>query len=166
MIKLCVFRGKKIMSAILKNPLLRLRTMEVEDLEQVMMIEELSYINPWAKGIFRDCLRVGYCSWVMEIDEDIIGYGVMSVAAGEAHVLNICIQPDFQGRGLGRKILRRLFILARDHKVDTIFLEVRASNRVAQMLYESEGFNEIGQRRGYYPAEKGREDALVFAKVL
>ena len=154
------------MSAILKNPLLRLRAMEVEDLEQVMMIEELSYTHPWAQGIFRDCLRVGYCSWVMEIDEEVIGYGVMSIAADEAHVLNICIQPDFHGRGLGRKILHRLLTLAKDHNVDTVFLEVRASNRVAQMLYESEGFNEIGQRRGYYPADGGREDALVFAKVL
>ncbi len=154
------------MSAILKNPLLKLRTMEVEDLDAIMMIEELTYTHPWTKGIFRDCLRVGYCSWVMEIDGEVIGYGVMSVAAGEAHILNICIQPDFQGRGLGRKILHRLVTLARDHGVDTMFLEVRCSNRVAQILYESEGFNEIGQRRGYYPHTDGREDALVFAKVL
>ena len=154
------------MSAILKNPLLKLRTMEVEDLDAVMMIEELTYTHPWTIGIFRDCLRVGYCSWVMEIDGEVIGYGVMSVAAGEAHILNICIQPDFQGRGLGRKIMHRLVTLARDHGVDTMFLEVRYSNRVAQILYESEGFNEIGQRRGYYPHSDGREDALVFAKVL
>jgi len=154
------------MSAILKNPLLRLRTMEIEDLDQVMMIEELTYAHPWTRSIFRDCLRVGYCAWVMEIDDEVIGYGVMSVAAGESHVLNICIQPDFHGRGLGRKILHRLITLARDHGVDTMFLEVRASNRIAQMLYESEGFNEIGQRRGYYPTNQGREDALVFAKVL
>ncbi|NNJ90220.1 MAG: ribosomal protein S18-alanine N-acetyltransferase [Gammaproteobacteria bacterium] len=154
------------MSAILKNPLLRLRTMEQEDLEQVMDIEELCYSHPWTHGIFSDCLRVGYCCWVMELDGDIIGYGVMSVAAGEAHILNICILPDFQGRGLGRKILARLLLLAKDHNVDTVFLEVRINNRVAQVLYESEGFNEIGQRHGYYPAENGREDALVFAKVL
>ncbi len=154
------------MSAILKNPLLRLRTMEQEDLEQVMDIEELCYSHPWTHGIFSDCLRVGYCCWVMELDGDIIGYGVMSVAAGEAHILNICILPDFQGRGLGRKILVRLLTLAKDHKVDTVFLEVRISNRVAQVLYESEGFNEIGQRHGYYPADNGREDALLFARVL
>lgn len=140
--------------------------MEIEDLDQVMMIEELTYAHPWTRSIFRDCLRVGYCAWVMEIDDEVIGYGVMSVAAGESHVLNICIQPDFHGRGLGRKILHRLITLARDHGVDTMFLEVRASNRIAQMLYESEGFNEIGQRRGYYPTNQGREDALVFAKVL
>ena len=154
------------MSAILKNPLLRLRTMEQEDLEHVMDVEELCYSHPWTHAIFSDCLRVGYCCWVMELDGDIIGYGVMSVAAGEAHILNICILPEFQGRGLGRKILARLLLLAKEHNVDTVFLEVRISNRIAQVLYESEGFNEIGQRNGYYPAENGREDALVFAKVV
>lgn len=154
------------MSAILKNPLLRLRAMNVDDVVDVMDIEYKSYDHPWTHGIFEDCLRVGYCSWVMELDGEIIGYGVMSIAAGEAHVLNICIDPDYQGRGLGRKILARLLSLAKDHNVDTVFLEVRISNQVAQMLYESEGFNEIGQRRGYYPAFEGREDALVYAKVI
>jgi len=154
------------MSAILKNPLLRLRTMNVEDLDAIMAIEETCYDHPWTSGIFRDCLRVGYCSWVMELDDDIIGYGVMSIAASEAHILNICMQSEYQGRGLGRKILKRLLNLARDHHVETVFLEVRIGNKVAQMLYESEGFNEIGQRRGYYPASHGREDALVFAKTL
>ena len=154
------------MSAILKNPLLRLRVMEVDDLDEIMRIEELSYPYPWTLGIFRDCLRVGYCSWVMELDGDAIGYGVMSVAAGEAHILNICIHPDFQGRSLGRKMLHRLVSLAKDHSVDTIFLEVRFSNKIAQLLYESEGFNELAVRPGYYPGKNGRENALVFAKVL
>jgi ribosomal-protein-alanine N-acetyltransferase len=154
------------MSAILKNPLLRLRTMEEDDLERVMVIETSCYDHPWTHNIFSDCLRVGYCAWVMEIDEEIIGYGVMSIAAGESHILNICVHPDFQGRGLGRKILKRFISLAADHNVDTIFLEVRITNKVAQILYTSEGFNEIGQRRGYYPGDKGREDALVFARVL
>ena len=154
------------MSAILKNPLLHLRPMQLEDVEAVMDNELSAYEHPWTNGIFRDCLRVGYCCWVMELGEQVIGHGVMSVAAGESHILNICVSPQYQGRGLGRKILQRLLGLARDHKVATAFLEVRCSNRIAQLLYESEGFNEIGQRRGYYPGTKGREDALVFAKQL
>jgi ribosomal-protein-alanine N-acetyltransferase len=91
---------------------------------------------------------------------------VLSVAVGEAHVLNVCVHPDWQGRGLGRRILDRLLRLAREHEADTAFLEVRASNTVAQRLYESAGFNEIGVRRGYYPARVGREDAVVYAKTL
>ncbi len=135
-------------------------------MDAVMAIENQSYSHPWTEGIFRDCLRVGYCCWVMELENTIIGYGVMSVAAGEAHILNICVEPDYQGRGLGRKIMQRLLHLAGDHNVDMVFLEVRCTNRIAQILYESEGFNEIGQRRGYYPGTDGREDALLFAKAL
>jgi ribosomal-protein-alanine N-acetyltransferase len=154
------------MSAILKNPLLHLRPMQLEDVETVMQNELSAYEHPWTGGIFRDCLRVGYCCWVMELEDRVIGHGVMSVAAGEAHILNICVSPGFQGRGLGRKILQRLVSLARDHRVSTVFLEVRCSNRIAQLLYESENFQQIGQRRGYYPGTQGREDAIVFSREL
>jgi len=154
------------LSAILKNPLLRLRIMQTDDVDEVMDVEVRAYPHPWTKAIFYDCLRVGYCCWVMEIDGRLIGHGIMSIAAGEAHILNVCVDPDFQGRGLGRKILQRLMALAKDHQVQTLFLEVRCSNKVAQVLYESEGFNEIGRRPAYYPGVDKREDALVFAKEL
>ncbi len=154
------------MSAIFKNPMLHLRTMQPEDIETVMQVEVRAYTHPWTKGIFRDCLRAGYCCWVMELENLIIGHGVMSIAAGEAHILNLCVDPEFQGRGLGRKILQRLVYLAKEHQVQTLFLEVRCSNQIAQTLYESEGFNEIGYRRGYYPGDDKREDALVFAREL
>jgi len=132
----------------------------------VLAVERAGYPHPWTEGNFRDCLSAGYCCWVLEQDGEIIGHGVLSVAVGEAHVLNVCVRPDRQGRGLGRRILDRLLRLAREHAADTAFLEVRASNTVAQRLYESAGFNEIGLRRNYYPAHKGREDAVVYAKAL
>lgn len=154
------------MSAILKNPLLKLRTMQEDDIDRVLAIESSCYGYPWSKGIFQDCLRVGYPAWLMELDGQAIGFGVMSIAAGEAHILNICVLPEYQGRGVGRKILTRLVSLAKSHAVEKVFLEVRDSNRVAQLLYESEGFEVIGQRRGYYPSENGREDARVFAKQI
>jgi len=154
------------MSAILKDPLLRFRPMRTEDVDALYAIETQAYGYPWSIGIFHDCLRVGYCCWVCEIDQELIGYGVMSVAVGEAHILNLCVHPDWQSQGLGRRILGRMLNLARERHADTAFLEVRASNRPAQALYDSEGFNEIGQRCGYYPADEGREDALVYAKSL
>lgn len=154
------------MSAILKDPLLLFRPMRSEDVENLYAIETAAYSHPWTMGIFHDCLRVGYCCWVCEIDQELLGYGVMSVAVGEAHILNLCVRPDRQGHGLGRRILERLLNLARERHADTAFLEVRVSNLAAQALYDSEGFNEIGQRRGYYPADDGREDALVYAKTL
>ncbi len=154
------------MNAVLKDPLLRLRPMSEEDVEAVMEVEQAAYPYPWTAGIFRDCLRVGYCCWVCLQDEVLIGHGVISVAAGECHILNVCVHPEWQGHGLGRKMLRHLLNLGRRHQADTAFLEVRASNVRAIRLYNIEGFNEVARRRGYYPGNKGGEDALVFAKDL
>jgi ribosomal-protein-alanine N-acetyltransferase len=91
---------------------------------------------------------------------------VLSCAAAEAHVLNLCVAPEHQGHGHGRHLLRRLVDIARWHMSDRVFLEVRPSNPGAIALYHSEGFNEIGRRPNYYPAPRGREDAIVMAREL
>ena len=154
------------MSALLKEPFLQMRPMEEGDVPEVLAVERAGYPHPWTEGIFRDCLRAGYCCWVLQVEDRMVGHGVLSVAVGEAHILNVCVHPDWQGRGFGRRILERMLRLAREHEADTAFLEVRVSNTVAQRLYESAGFNEIGLRRGYYPSDNGREDAVVYAKAL
>jgi ribosomal-protein-alanine N-acetyltransferase len=144
----------------------QVRPMRQADIEAVSEIENRAYVFPWTPGIFRDCLRAGHQCWVLEADTKLLGYGVLSAAAGEAHILNICIAPEYQGRGHGRRLLRRLVDLARWHQAGQVFLEVRPSNPRAIELYRQEGFNEIGQRPNYYPAEKGREDAIVMAMEL
>lgn len=153
------------MSAIL-NIYPQLRPMRQEDLEEIMEVELRAYPFPWTEGIFRDCMRVGYSCWVMTEGSTLVGYAVMSMAAGECHVLNLCVRPERQGCGYGRILLRNLLEHARRHQVETVFLEVRPSNTPAVHLYTSEGFNEVGLRKRYYPAVKGREDALVLAKSL
>lgn len=153
-------------SAILNEPLLTIRPMRLTEVAEVMAVERAAYTHPWTEGIFLDCLRVGYCCWVCSLDEQLVGHGVLSVAAGEAHLLNLCVHPHSQRRGLGRRLLHRLLRLAAEHQADTVFLEVRVSNRAAIALYRSEGFNEVGLRRDYYPSPAGREDAVVFAKTL
>ncbi|HEX5664426.1 MULTISPECIES: ribosomal protein S18-alanine N-acetyltransferase [unclassified Lysobacter] len=144
----------------------RLRVMREDDLDAVMAIELRAYPFPWSRGIFRDCLRAGYPSWVLEDDEDIIGYGVLSVAADEAHILNLCTAPHRQGHGHGRRLLRALLQQARSRGAQRLFLEVRPSNPQAVALYMGEGFSEIGRRPRYYPAHHGREDAIVMAMEL
>jgi len=136
------------------------------DLGTVMDIESHVYDFPWTQGIFRDCLRVGYCCWCYENDGLIQGYGVMSVAAGESHILNITVRPESQRQGIGGKLMKHFLQLARRHDADTVMLEVRPSNKLAISLYEKLGFNEIGVRRNYYPADEGREDALILALSL
>ena len=146
--------------------LLSLRPMREDDLAAVQMIESRAYEFPWTVGIFRDCLRADYPAWVLHDGNRIAGYFLMSIAAGEAHVLNICVAPELQGQGHGRRLLHALLQMARGRHVSRVFLEVRPSNAHAIALYFDEGFNEIGRRPRYYPARDGREDALVMAIEL
>jgi ribosomal-protein-alanine N-acetyltransferase len=155
------------MSALPKT---HFRPMLAQDIPTIMPIELAAYPHPWTEKIMRDCLRTShYHGWVLESSEDkeIIGYLFLSVVVGEAHILNLCVNPKWQGQGWGRQLLHCSFKLAaRDYDANMCFLEVRPSNQPALALYESEGFNEIGMRRGYYPADKGREDAIVMAKSI
>jgi len=146
--------------------LLQLRPMKLADLNKVMDIELRAYPFPWTVGVFRDCLRAGYVAQILEYERTPIGHGVISVAAEEAHLLNLSIDPDYQAKGCGRYLLRALLNLAYQRGARRVFLEVRPSNAAALALYYSEGFNEIGLRRRYYPAIPEREDALVMAVEL
>lgn len=143
-----------------------LRPMLESDLDAVMAVELRAYPHPWSKKIFSDCLNVGYACLVYEEQGELLAYGVLSSAAGEAHVLNLCVAPESQGKGLGRYMLLQLIDLAQRAKARTVFLEVRFSNSIAQLLYHSMGFNELGVRPNYYPNGKGREDAMLFALSL
>lgn len=153
------------MVAVIK-PVIQVRAMRSEDLATVSAMENLSYDFPWSAGIFADCVKAGHPCWVLSVDADIAGYGILSMGAGEAHVLNLCIGPDYRGRGLGRHLLGRLLDIARWNGAERVFLEVRPSNPLAKALYESVGFNEIGRRPRYYPTHDGREDAIVMALDL
>jgi ribosomal-protein-alanine N-acetyltransferase len=159
------FYAKVFPNSVPRHDLLRLRKMMRSDLAQVMHIEQQNYAFPWQHDIFEDCLRVGYSCWVCEAMGQILAYGLLSMAAGEAHILNISVAPAEQKQGIGRKMLLHLIDVARG-KADTVFLEVRPSNRYAIALYENIGFNEIGIRKNYYPATDGREDALMMALQL
>ncbi|RUQ33869.1 MAG: ribosomal-protein-alanine N-acetyltransferase [Candidatus Competibacteraceae bacterium] len=143
------------------------RPMLFADLREITLIERRAYEFCWTDGIFRDCIRTGYFCRVLQIPHGPIqGYGILSAAAGEAHILNLCVREELQGRGLARQVLDHLLDLAYSVQTQTVFLEVRPSNHRAVRLYSAAGFCEIGLRIGYYPAAKGKEDALVMAKEL
>lgn len=143
-----------------------LRAMSVEDLDAVMAVEQDAYPFPWSRGNFSDSLSAGYSCWIFEAGEALVGYAVLMLAAGEAHLLNLTIASEWQRQGMGRRLLEHLIGVARKYCADTLFLEVRPSNRTACRLYESAGFNEMGRRRGYYPAGAGREDAVLMGLAL
>lgn len=143
-----------------------LRRMTEDDLPRVLAIERAAYEFPWSETIFRDCLKVGYPAWLYVDDDVVHGYVIMSVGAGEGHLLNLCVDPASQGRGIGTVLLCTMIKMARILRLSRLFLEVRESNRRAQRLYRRHGFSEVGRRRRYYPARDGREDALVMALGL
>ncbi|UCE89754.1 MAG: ribosomal protein S18-alanine N-acetyltransferase [Pseudomonadota bacterium] len=155
------------MSAVVKTEADGFRPMTLADLDEIMVIETAAYQHAWTAGIFRDCMHVGYCCWVYQEQGQIYCYYVMSMGAGEAHLLNLCVQPARQGEGLGRMMLGHMAGVAMAHRAETLLLEVRPSNRAAIGLYHSSGFNEVGMRRGYYPTDTDeREDAVIMARAL
>ena len=150
------------MAAVLK-PALEIRAMRRADLGRVADIEQASYRFPWTRGIFADCLRVGYRCYVLTSEGHIVGYAIVSMAMDESHLLNLCIAPELRRQGLARILLGHVIDELALIGLARLFLEVRPSNPGAVALYEAFGFRQIGRRPGYYPADNGREEALIMA---
>jgi ribosomal-protein-alanine N-acetyltransferase len=153
------------MSAVLE-PVIELRPMADADLPAVMAIETEVYPFPWTQGNFRDSLAAGYSCWICMRNGELIGYAVAMLASDEAHLLNLSIASARQRQGYGSLLLRRLCEFARSQGARLIFLEVRPSNAAGLRLYEHHGFRRVGLRREYYPAQAGREDALILRLPL
>lgn len=137
-----------------------------EHIPEILEIEKVAYTHPWTEGMLRDCLKDNYCFYAMFRNGDIIAYGILSCILDESHILNLCVSPDCQKQGLGRRMLYKLLEKAGKNQSRTVFLEVRESNHTAQGLYEDVGFNRLGNRKEYYPNKGGREDAVIYAKEL
>ncbi len=159
------FYAKVFPDSVTRKDLLRIRKMRPSDIPEILVIEQKNYHFPWGEDIFKDCFKAGYSSWVCEEMDKILAYCLVSIAAGEAHVLNVSVDPAEQNQGIGRKLMEHMIEIAKG-KAETIFLEVRPSNTAALALYQNLGFNEIGIRKGYYPALHGREDAIMLAMQL
>ncbi|MAF06594.1 MAG: ribosomal-protein-alanine N-acetyltransferase [Acidiferrobacteraceae bacterium] len=135
--------------------------MIVDDLGRVAELEQAVSPAPWSPGVFLDCLKVDYECWVLRSD-DVFGYAIAALGAGEAHLLNIAVAPSKQGRGFGGQLLRKIIRVAREEDTERLLLEVRPSNLRAQAIYQKAGFELLSRRPRYYgPPQK--EDALVYA---
>ena len=145
----------------------RLAPLHESTLAEVLDIENRAYEFPWTEGIFRDCIRAGYSGWMVRARNGaVVGYAVMSMAVGEAHILNLAADPMLRRQGLGRFMLSHLLHVARAAHSTIVLLEVRRSNKAALRLYQAYGFRQIGTRRNYYPGHEQREDAFVLALDL
>ncbi len=148
------------------EPPVAIRGMTHEDLAQVSDIERRSYDFPWSHGVFRDCLLAGYQCMTLERAGRVAGYSILSIAAGEAHILNLCVDPEHRAHGYGERLLDEVLARARRAEVAEVSLEVRPSNLTAIALYRKKGFHQIANRPAYYQARGGREDAAVLSKKL
>jgi ribosomal-protein-alanine N-acetyltransferase len=147
-------------------PALAYRPMAARDVDAVIAIERAVYPFPWTPGNFRDALDAGNACWLAHLEGELAGYGVMLVAAGEAHLLNLGVAPAWQRQGIGRCLLQFLIAAAKKDGAQIMYLEVRPSNRPALALYARLGFTGVGRRKRYYPCHDGREDALVMTLPL
>lgn len=129
-------------------------------------VEQQAYPFPWPEGVLRDCLEAGHLGWVAWDRGEVVAYAVIQVVLDEAHLLNLCTAPAWQGQGIGRAMLRYVEAACREAGMTRMLLEVRATNQAALALYRSEGFVEDGIRKGYYPASGGREDAVLMSRLL
>lgn len=146
-----------------KRPILR--RMLAKDLPRVHAIEKEVSVNPWTSHIFASCLE-RYEAWVFELDDTVVGFGFLMLGPGEAHILNLGIDPQVQRRGLGHKMLTHMINHAKQHVIQNVYLEVRFSNEPAIRLYERCGFKRMGIRKDYYETLTGREDARLFVLPL
>ncbi|MEY4729207.1 MAG: [Ribosomal protein S18]-alanine N-acetyltransferase [Pseudomonadota bacterium] len=144
---------------------IEIRALARGEVSEVARIESEVYAFPWTLGNFIDSINAGHSCWACTVNGRLAGYAVILIAANEAHLLNISIANEWQGRGIGTQFLQHLLRVAKP-LAGIMFLEVRPSNANAQRLYEREGFQRIALRPKYYPSFEGREDAIIYARNL
>ena len=155
------------MSALANWPEMTLRGMNESWLDAVAQIEQRAYTHPWSRGNFSDSLRAGHHARVLVQAQTLLGYCVLMLGPDEAHLLNITVEPEQQGRGLALFMLDELVHWSRAQGAQSLWLEVRVSNARARQIYERYGFKAVGLRRNYYPlAAFKREDAVVMSLPL
>jgi [ribosomal protein S18]-alanine N-acetyltransferase len=139
--------------------------MTTAQLDAVMAVEAAAYSFPWSRGNFIDSLAAGYHAHVLlGAQRELLGYFVAMPGVDEMHLLNITVAPAAQGQGHARLMIEALSVLCRERGARELWLEVRASNARARAMYLRFGFNQVGVRKGYYPAPfSHREDAVVMS---
>jgi len=145
---------------------LRIRALRSGDVDAVVEIEREAFTTPWQAETFVGLLERDGVELIVMADPDdtIVGYAVLWCILDQGELANIAITPARRGGGLGARLLAHVLEVARGRGVETVFLEVRASNQAALELYARFGFEEVGRRRDYY--DHPREDALVMKAVV
>ncbi len=140
--------------------------MRMSDLPGVYRLEAMSQPVPWPRWYFRALLRKKASCWVLEVGDEIIGFGIVDFVKDWAHIMNMCVVPEYRRRGLGRRIMLHLLDVARQHHCKRAWLEVRPNNRPAILLYRKLGFRTKRIRKGYYLYQARRQSGLLMARLV
>lgn len=143
-----------------------LRILIQSDISELVKLEQTVHVVPWTKETFQLCFNNRYIGWAVEEQSKIIGFLIASIKERECHILNLCVAHPYQNQGWGARLLNHALHHAARLKLDMIYLEVRRTNTKAIALYEKMKFHLIGERKNYYPTVSGKEDALIFARLL
>ncbi|MCX7238886.1 MAG: ribosomal protein S18-alanine N-acetyltransferase [Burkholderiales bacterium] len=130
-------------------------------LDEVLRVEQRAYRHPWNRTNFLDSLHAGYQAQLLVAGTQILGYFVAMKGVDEVHLLNITVDPPYQGQGWARLMLDALAVWGRGQAAQWVWLEVRASNTRALRAYESCGYRRMGERKDYYPVGDGQREAAV-----
>ena len=140
--------------------------MQLADLPMVHQLELISQPAPWPRWFFRRQLRSDASCWVLEVNKEIIGFGIVTFVKGWAHIMNMCVAPAYRQQGLGLRILQHLLHAAGKRRCRWAWLEVRYTNLPAVSLYRKLGFRITRIRKGYYRTRQGLQDGLVMVRPI
>jgi ribosomal-protein-alanine N-acetyltransferase len=143
------------------------RKLLVSDARRLLAVEQQAHIHPWSIDSFLDLLPRDDTRAFGLLDKSLlVGFFVYQLILDEAHLLNLCVSPEYQGQGIGSRLLAASFEDAMALGARRMLLEVRAGNTNALSLYRRSGFVQVGLRRNYYPGPEGREDAVLMTCEL
>ena len=142
-----------------------IRKMTLADVPRIAQLEKLCFSDPWSEGSVASELENPLSLWlVWEQEGKVLGYIGSQSVLPEADVMNLAVAPEGRRKGIAKALLTELSLLLHRQGVETLFLEVRASNAAAMGLYEGFGFRQVGRRPRYYV--NPTEDALILRKEL
>ncbi|CAM4313012.1 ribosomal protein S18-alanine N-acetyltransferase [Pseudoalteromonas ostreae] len=139
-------------------------------IDALMRVENACHTHPWTVNTMQSCLAGRYFNLAAFSEQQIIGFYIGEKAGPDFTLMDICVAPDFQGRGIAKKLLAAFIEYGEKHHAENLFLEVRETNTRAIALYERAGFSEMSVRKNYYPSDdpskNGHEDAILMGMTL
>lgn len=141
-------------------------SLQKQDVDAVVSLAEDIMPHAWSAQHFLQSLLANDICWVLRLQKTLVGFIIAKIVLNQCEILNLGVAKKYQQQGCGKALLHRLLDYCQQQQIETIFLEVRASNQAAISLYQQLGFVETGRRVGYYPGIKQNEDAVLMRRSL